>query len=446
MRSQYNLIVLGGGPAGIIAARFAKKRKPQWKVALVRDQKRSVIPCALPYAIDGTIKMDDYKKNDEKLLKSAGIELFVAHIEKILPHNNKLISDKKEEFIYDYLILAVGSSPVRPSLEGAGLKNVFTMKDHPDIAAIMDALDNAREATVIGAGFIGLELAVAFHNRGLKVNVVEKENCCLANNLSKDIAMLANVELEKRGINLFLGKRAKALSGKEKVEEVILTDSTQIPSDIVVFSVGVKANVELAQQAGIELGYYGIKTDEYMRTNIKNIYAVGDCVESKDLFTGKPTASFLATTAAVQAKTAAVNITGGERKLEGVVSPAITRVFDLSFGSVGRTKARAEEEGMDILWADSDVSTREEAFPGAEPLKTRLVVQKDNLTLIGAEVVSGECVAYIINMLSLAILNRNTAWDLALLQYAGHPPQVDVPSRMHVVMAAEQILHKAGKL
>ncbi len=446
MSKHYNLIVLGGGPAGIIAARFAKRRRKEWRVALIRDQERSVIPCALPYALDGTIKVDDYKKSDEKLLNSAGIVLFIAHVSKIIPQESKLVSDEGEEFFYDYLIFTAGSYPLIPPLEGINLKNVFTVKDHPDIVAIMDVLGGAKQATVIGAGFIGLELAVAFHNRGLRVNVVEKESSCLANNLSSDLGMLANEELKKHGVSLFMKQKAEKLSGKDKVERVLLADGTSIPSDIVVFSVGVRPNVKLAEEAGIEVGYYGIKTDGYMRTSIKNIYAIGDCVESRDFLTRRPTSSFLATTAAVQAKVAAINVKGGERTLDGVISPAITRVFDLSFGSVGRTKEKAEAEGLDIIWADSDVLTREKAFKGAQPLKTRLIVQKKDLVLIGAEVVAGECIAYIINMLALAILNRNTAEDLAQLQYAGHPPQVDVPSRMHIVLAAEEILRKAGRL
>ena len=400
----------------------------------------------MPYALDGTIHTEDYIKSDEKLLASAGIDLFVTHIRELFSQENKMVSTEGEEFFYENLILAVGSLPVLSPLEGIDLKNVFTIKDHPDIEAILENLSEAKEATVVGAGFIGLELAAAFKNRGLKVNVVEREEYPLASNVSSDLGKIVKEELEKNGIRLYMKTLAEGVVGEEKAEGVILSDGQRINSDIVVFSVGVKSNLSLIKDTKIETGTYGIKTDEYMRTNIKNIYAIGDCVESRDFFTGEATVSFLATTAAVQAKVAAINVTGGQRVFEGVINPAITRVFGLSFGATGMIKERAEKEGFDIVYADSETFTREKSFAGAGMLKTRLIARADDLTIIGAEVVSTECIAYIINMLSLAILNRNTAQDLACLQYCGHPPQVDVPSRMHIVLAAEEILRKAGKL
>ncbi|MEA3307405.1 MAG: FAD-dependent oxidoreductase, partial [Elusimicrobiota bacterium] len=301
-------------------------------------------------------------------------------------------------------------------------------------------------ATIVGAGFIGLELAEALNNKGIKVNVVDKESCCLPNNLSQDYSAVATEEVLRMGIKFHKNISVASLSGKDKVSGVVLSTGKKIPSDIVIFSVGVKPETALGKTAKLKIGYYGIKTDKTMRTNNKDIYALGDCVESTDFLTQKPTSSFLATTASAQAKVAALNISGRKRNFPGVVNPAITKIGNLSFGSVGINRDKALEMKIEAISGDAQGFTREKVYKGAKILKTRLVARKKDLRIIGAEIIAGECAGYIINMLTLAILNKNTAKDLAELQFSGHPPQIDVPANMHIIVAAEDILNKANKL
>jgi NADPH-dependent 2,4-dienoyl-CoA reductase/sulfur reductase-like enzyme len=420
---EYDLIVIGAGPGGITCARFTRKLNPNWRILVIREQKESVIPCALPYALDGTIKTDDYIKSDEKLLKNAKIDLVIDEVTKINPQDRNVVIKSGDTFQYRYLVLATGSLPLVPPIPGVDTKNVFTIKDHSDILAILEVIKDVKKAVVVGAGFIGLEMVNAFYNRGIEVFVVEKESVCLPNSLSKDFSEIIRQDLEGKGIRLYLGKTLKEIRERGNIKSCILDDGIEIEADMVILSAGVKPNISLAQEVGINTTKNGIVVNEYFQTNITDIYAIGDCTETKSFLTGKVLKGYLATNAVVEARYAASNISGRKKPFPGIINPVITRVFEFSCGAVGFTKDVAEKEGLDFLYSDAEVYSREKAFPGAVPLKMRLIFEKDSLALIGAEVISRENVSWIVNMLSLAILNKNNAHDLAFLQYCGHPPK-----------------------
>ncbi len=443
---SYELAVIGGGPAGISCARLVRRLKPDWRILVVRAQEKSVVPCALPYALDGTIGLDAYVKNDKKLFEDSKIDLLVSEVADFSASDHMVRTKDGREFKYGRLVLATGSYPFVPKIAGYDLKNVFTIKDRPDILRILDVIGKAKKAVVVGAGFIGLEMVNAFYNRGLEVTLVEKEESCLPNSLSSDFSSIIAQDLQKRGIKLFLGKTLNEIHGNEKVEECILDDGQHIEADVVILSIGVRPNVSLAKEAGINISPRGIVVDEYFQTNIADVYAIGDCVETRSFITGKIVPGYLATNAVVEGKYAALNISGHQKKFPGIINPVLTRIFDISCGMVGLTREMAERESLDFLFSDADVHTREKIFPGAEFLKVRMIFQKETLELIGAEVISKENVSWIINMLALVVLNKNTAWELATMQYCGHPPQIDVPSRMPIVMNAFNVLKERGAL
>ena len=446
MENRYDLIVIGAGPGGLSCARLTRRLKPEWRILVIRKQEKSVIPCALPYALDGTITTDDYIKSDEKLLKNANIDLIIDEVVSLEPDSNAIQTKGGGSFNYGSLVLVTGSFPLIPPIPGANLKNVFSIKDRPDILSILEVINDVKKAVVVGAGFIGLEMVNAFYNRGIEVSLVEMEKVCLPKNLSYDLSDVIKDDLRKRGVNLFLGKVLKEIKGGEKVEKCLLDDGVEIEADLVVLSVGVRPEVSLARKSGVNVDKRGIIVDEYFQTNIPGVYAMGDCIVSKSFITGKAENGFLATNAAVEGRFVAANIAGKKTPFPGLINPAITKIFDFSCGAVGFTRDAARKEGLDFLYSDVEVYMREKAFPGAVPLKMRLIFNRDNLELIGAEAISKENVSWIINALSLAVLNRNTANDLAFMQYCGHPPQIDVPAKMPVVLCAIDVLKQAGKL
>lgn len=442
---QVDLLVIGGGPGGLTAARFSKRRRPEWSVMVIRAQERSVVPCAMPYALDGTITVEQFLKSDEVLLDQPGIPLWVDHVRAVNPEAKTAETERNGTVHFDRLVLATGSEPIRPPIPGADLSGVFVVRDAPDIRAIAHELDHARRAVVIGAGYVGLEMAVVFHNRGLEVHVVEMLSTCLGNVCSEQIARRAGEELVRHGIVLHTEQMATALLGKNHVTGVQV-DEEEIPADIVVFAIGVRANTTLAREAGLAVGRYGVCVDERLRTSAEDIYAVGDCIEFNSFVTGEVSYGPLATNAVMEGKVAAVNLTGGHRIFPGLVNPSVTRLFENSYGAVGLNVEQAQRAGMEVVEGRAAAHTRDKPFPGALPVVVNLVFRVSDRQLIGAEVMGGESVAERIDLLSFALLRRATVEDLATLHFTGHPPQTDVPARMPIVNAAEDAMRQMGLL
>lgn len=440
MAGNRRLVVIGGGPGGLSAARFAKRLRPDWHVTLIRAQEKSVIPCALPYALDGTIRAEQFVKSDEKLLGGPGIELVVERVETVDADKRTVTTASGRSFPYDWLVLATGAVPIRPPIPGADLPGTFTVKDKPDIEALAQAGQTARSVAVIGAGYVGLEVALAFQALGKEVHVIEIADRPLANVASGKPGAMAAEELAAHDIRLHLSRRADEILGDERVTGVKLDSGETIYADIVVFAVGVRADTELFRQIGAEIGRFGVVVDETMATSVDRVYAAGDCIEYPHMITGQPSYGPLATNAVMQGKTAAINITGGRRAFPALLNPSVTRLYEKSYGFVGLGPFHARDAGIEYVMGEFAGHTREPSFPGATPLWVRLVFRRSDRRLIGGEVVGGEGVAERVDLLTLAIMKEAVVEDLAAMHFSGHPPQTDVPARMSIVRAAEAAL------
>ncbi len=444
---HFDLLVVGGGPGGLTAARFARRRDRQISIGMIRKQERSVIPCSQPYALDGTISVDDFLKSDERLLTAVDIELHVAEVTAIHPDRHSVDVDGMgvERVSYGTLVVATGADPVRPPVPGADLPGAFVVKDTPDIVAIMEAMDRAETVVVVGGGYIGLEMAVVLDNAGLTTHVVEALPVCLGTVCSEPIARRALEELREHGVQVHVGQAVEEVVGEERVSGVRLADRT-IEAQMVIWAVGVRANCDLLQAAGARMGEFGVMVDDRMRTSLPDIYAVGDCIQHRNFVTGTPERGPLATNAVVQGKTAAINLTGGFRTFPGFINPSVTRLWDNSYGATGLNEERAAAMGIDCVVGQAEAHTCEHAFPGAGTIRLILVFDAHSTRLIGAECCGAAGVAERIDMLTLAIQHRLTMEDLASLHFSGHPPQTDVPARMMIVNAAEDAMRQAGSL
>ncbi len=441
--ADYDFLVLGAGPGGITSARTIKKRAPSAKVGVIREQKRSVVPCAMPYALNRTIIVNDFLKSDEKFFFSQGIDLVVDRVEEIDLKKHLVRTSSGKKFGFKKLVYALGANPIRPPIPGADLERVFTIKDTPDITALDELFNNAKKLVVVGAGFIGLEMAMVSRDRGLEVVVVEKLERCLGKICTDGIARKAQQELEEHGVKLALGRVVQGIEKENHQLYVHLDDSSVLEADAVIFSIGVKPNVELARSAGIKIGELGgIWVDEYMRTSHPDVYAIGDCIQFPHFLTKKPALGPLATNAVIQAKVAGINLTGGERKFAGLLNPAVTRLWKFSYGVVGLTPQQAEEEGFEPVVSSCEVQSRHRPFPGSQPFYLSLVFDKKSKQLIGAEAYGNFGVPEKIDLLAYAILHKATAQDLAEMHFCAHPPQTEAPSKMPIVLCAEDALSK----
>jgi NADH oxidase (H2O2-forming) len=292
----------------------------------------------------------------------------------------------------------------------------------------------------MGAGLIGLETAIAFHERGLNTTVVELLPQVLPQMLDADMAKLAQEILQQKGINILLGKGVEEFLGEEKVTGIV-AGGEQINADLFVSAFGVRANTQLATNAGIVLGdTKAIKTNARMETSAKDVYAIGDCAEATHIVTQKPALPQLGTVAVRQGKVAGINSAGGYALFTGVLGSAVSRLFDTDVGVTGLTEAAAQRAKIETVTGTIASKTKAEYYPGALPIKVKLVVEKESERIIGAQIIGGEEVTQRINAISFAIQKQMIVRELAKADTAYAPPLCETWEPL--ILAAEMVLMK----
>jgi NADH oxidase (H2O2-forming) len=414
-------------------------------VGMIRAQQRSITPCSMPYALSGMIPVEGFLKSDEKMLSNVGIELVVDEATRIDTAHKRVRTAASGEFGYDKLLIATGAKPIVPSIPGVDLPGVFTVRDLPDVVQIQKAMRGAKRAAVVGGGYIGLEIAVAFRRAGIETHVIEALPICLGNVCSERIAGQALKELTEGGIHVHTGQMAQEIIGSDAVTAV-RTSAQTIPADLVILAVGVRGQTTLAEQAGIKVTRLGIRVNDRMETSAPDVWAAGDCVEHRHFVTGDPGVGQLATTGVVQAKTAATNITGGHRTFPGHVMASVTRLFERSYGGTGLNRDQAAKAGIEFVEGDATGTTAYAGYPGLETYRCTLLFDRKSGVLIGAECEGDRQVAPRIDMLTMAIMQRMTMEQIASLQYPAHPLHTDIPGHPPIVSAAEDAMRKVGLL
>ncbi|MEM2342243.1 MAG: FAD-dependent oxidoreductase [Candidatus Bathyarchaeia archaeon] len=423
------IIIIGAHAAGCDAAAAARLTDREAEIIMFTNERYAGYSrCGLPFVLGGHMKSfrdlivfppSYFKMNRIDLRLEANITNIDVKSKTVeVQYKNGLT----ENLQYDSLILATGARPALPPIKGREKQGVYVLRTIDDGERIEQAIKESKSAVVIGAGLIGLELGVAFIERGLKTTIVELLPQILPAMLDKDVADFVQRELEKKGLKIITGRSVEEILGDDKVTGVAVSGE-HIPADIVVVATGVRGNVELAQKAGLELGETRlIKVNMRMETNVKDIYACGDCVESINLITKRPTVCQLGTTAVRQARVAGINAAGGYAIFPGVLGAAVTKLFDVEIGAVGLTEAFAQRAGIETVSMTLSGKTRAQYYPGALPIRIKLVVEKETEKIIGTQIVGGEGVAQRINMLSLAILKEMTVKELAKAETCYAPP------------------------
>jgi len=441
------IVIIGAHAAGLDAASAARKTDRTAEIALItKENKAAYSRCGIPFVIGGHIpSFDDlvvFPLSYYRMMKlNLMLETTVTKIDtkaKTVEIQDK--TGKQEKLAYDSLILTTGAYPFIPPIKGREKQGVYVVRTIEDGKRISEAIKKAKSAVVVGAGLIGLEVAVASVERGLKTTVVEFLPYVLPVMLDQDMANIAHSMLEKKGLKIIVGKGVDEILGTEKVTGVLVAGE-QIPADLVVVATGIRTDVELAQNAGIVIGETrGIKTNMMMETNVKDVYAAGDCAESVSLITHRPTLSQLGTTAVRQAKVAGTNAAGGYAIFPGCLGSAVTRLFDFEVGATGLTEFMAGRAGIKTVAGTISSKTRAEYFPGALPVRVKIVVEKETERVIGGQIIGGEEVTQRINALSFAIQKEMTVRELAKADTCYAPPVNETWEPM--ILAAEMALRK----
>ena len=440
------IIVVGANAAGVEAASAARKKDRTAEITLITQEKTAGYSrCGLPFVIGGQIpSFKDLIVYPAAYFQMLRLNLKTETKATAVDTGEKIVTvvDKagaKESLQYDSLVIATGADAFMPPIKGHEKQGILSLRNLEDGEEILKAVQNgAKSAVIMGAGLIGLETGVAFIERGLKVTVVEMLPQILPAMLDADMAKLVQEHLQEKGMRILTEKRVEEFLGGDKVTE-IMAGGEKIEADLFLSAFGVRANTKLAVDAGIQLGEtHAIKTNAKMETDVKDVYAVGDCAEAPNLITHKAVCAQLGTIAVRHGKVAGANAAGAYSRFPGVLSSAVTRLFETEAGVTGLTETAAKRAGIEVVTGAISSKTKADYYPGALPVKVKLVVEKESQRVIGAQIVGGEEVTQRINALSLAIQKDMTVRELAKADTAYAPPLNETWDPM--VLAAEMVL------
>lgn len=442
------IVIIGANASGVEAASSARKKDRTAEITLINQEKYAGYSrCGLPFVIGGHIQQfKDLIVYPPAYFQMLKLNLRLETRATAINTKDKTVTvqtkDGADETVpYDSLILATGADAFMPPIKGkekSGILSLRGLEDGERIDAVVRG--GAKSAVIMGAGLIGLELGVGLMERGLSVTVVEMLPQILPQLLDADMAKLVQQHLEEKGMKILLNKTVEEFLGDDKVT-AIKAGGDIIEADLFISAFGVRANTKLAVEAGIPLGESrGIKTNARMETDVKDVYAVGDCAETFNQVTHKPVCPQLGTVAVREGKVAGINAGGDYSLFTGVLSSAVTKVFDLEAGSTGLTETAAQRNRIEVITGTISSKTRADYYPNAKPIKVKLIVEKESQRVVGAQIIGGEEVTQRINCLSFAIQQGMTVRELAKADTAYAPPVCETWEPM--VLAAEMILMK----
>ena len=426
------IIIIGAVAAGTSAAAKARRNDEQAEIKIFElDSDISYSACGLPYFIGGEIEeRQELVPRDAVFFKSKyNIDIMTGHqVLRIDPtlkmlEVKELLTGKVYTEVYDKLVISTGANPIVPPLDGIDKEHVFVLRNVKNADAIKAciAAKKPKNAVIIGSGFIGLEMAENLRKIGMAVSVIEMEDH-LMKPLDKDVALYLKDVLITNGVAVHLNDSVQKLEGGDSVQSVYLKSGRVIKADMVIVAAGIRPNVELAAKAGVTVGHSGaIKINTRMETNIKDIYACGDCAESYSQMTGKAIYRPLGSTANKMGRIAGDQITGGDLEFRGILGTGIFKIFDWTVAQTGLSEREALEYGYEIAVCHNIKADKPEYFHGEEML-IKAIADKKTEKLLGIQIIGKAGVDKRIDVFATAITFGARVSDLFHLDLAYAPP------------------------
>ncbi|MBN2651095.1 MAG: FAD-dependent oxidoreductase [Spirochaetales bacterium] len=434
---NFDLLIIGGGPATIT---LVKKLGKKMNIGVIRPEDYSMIYCAMPYAVEGLLDKSKTFKNDN-LITEEGAQLIRDYVDEVNFDKKELKTRTGKVLSYSKLVIASGAEPFIPQTKGIELEGVTVFKSQKDLEYVIKKSQEIKDAVVIGAGAIGIELAQALAKKSIKTHLVDLADSILANMVDREFSEIAKSELLKENINLILGQTVVEITGETKVEGIILKSGESLKADLVVFAIGMCPSISFLDNSKIKIARDGIEINEYMETSVKDVYAVGDCASYKSGITGKPIGGKLATNAVPMARVLADNLQGKRRPYPGFFNGAATKVGELYVGATGLKEETAKEQFQPIA-STVEFTTAFPIMPSAKKVKLKLVADKNSRRILGGQIISGEPVTDKVDQITMAIQFGATIDNLLDFSYSSQPWQSYFPAHNLLVRAAELLLEK----
>lgn len=426
------VIIIGSVAAGTSTA--AKIRRNDEQAEIVVYDKGSYISysvCGIPYYIGTEMEIEALIPRDEEWFKDRyQIEIKTEYEVIEVNYDDKEVvvkdlqsgDEKKEKF--DKLVFATGARPALPPIKGIDKQNVFSVRDINDALNIKEYIieNKPKKATIVGSGFIGMEILENLLERNIEVEVIEMLPQ-IVRKLDREMAFKIEKYLESKGMKLYLSDKVTALHGEEAAKKVELESGQELETDLVIMATGIKPNTELAEDIGVKLGPTGaIKINQRMETNLADIYAVGDCAESFSLLTKEPLYQPLGSVANKMGRIAGDQITGGNLEFKGTLGTGIFKVLELSVGHTGLTAEAALEAGYQIEEAYIIKPNQPKYYPGGDLLWIKAIADKDSNRLLGVQIIGEAGVDKRIDVFATAITYGAKVEQLFHLDLAYAPP------------------------
>lgn len=426
------ILIIGGVAAGTKTAAKCKREDRSAQVTLLsKSPDISYAGCGLPYYVGGAIqdKAELIVNTPEKFAALTGVQVKTLREAIAVDPGKKEVTAKNlttgetETYSYDALVIATGASPIVPPIEGAGLPGVFQMRTPGDAVSLRDYLEQnqVKKATIIGGGFIGLEMAENLLAKGISPTVVEAAPQLLPGVLDPEMAAYVKRHLQQAGVRVLTGTKAEALLGEGRVESV-RTSAGSLPCGAAVFSVGIRPNTAFLEGTGLAMEKGAIAVDENLATNLPGIYAAGDCALVKNRLTGKPQWSPMGSSANLEGRTLALALGGKGRGFAGVLGTAVCRLPGLNLTKTGLTEQAAKDAGYDIETTLMVTDDKAHYYPDSAYFIIKLIADKPTRRLLGVQVLGPGAVDKVCDLGVLALSMGATLADLENLDLSYAPP------------------------
>ena len=433
------IVVIGGVAAGLKAASKARRNDPQAQITVVeRGDIISYGACGMPYYVSGDVAhIDDLMKTPVGVLRSPAYFKNIKNID-VLTQTVALKIDRQAKTVlvkalasgeesllpYDKLVLGTGASPVRPSLPGIGLANIYTLWHPHDAEAVRKGLaaGTFKKTVIIGAGLVGMEMAEALKKWNVDVTVVEMQEQVFPAFLDPELAGVIRKHIEEQGIQVLTGEKVTGFDGVQTVISVE-TDKRSIPADLVILALGARANAELARDAGLAVGVTGgIAVDDHMRTSDPDIFAGGDCVENTHMISGRKVFAPMGSTANKQGRVIGDNICGGDEVFRGILNTVVVKVMALNVGKTGLSERDAKDLGYEYITVMVSGHDKPHYMTGAKLITVKLIVDVATRKLLGMQAVGEGEVAKRVDVAASVLTLGGTIQDMFDIDLSYAPP------------------------